>query len=170
VIHMRALVVSAALALLPEVVSLGSDGLALTSGGIEVLGAAVTLYCLLRATLALVLLLSCLSAGALDRRFTFRQQVSVELSAAEVILNLGTGTALMNMRTRLFLGIPYSPLFEARNISQRLGLRWRRGEFYLLTWREDAARLSEDIQSQDFGWLYERNRSRYAASLGGQYR
>jgi hypothetical protein len=98
---MRALVVSAALALLPEVVSLGSDGLALTSGGIEVRGAAVTLYCPLRAMLALVLLLSCLSAGALDRRFIFRQQVSVALSAAEVILNLGTGTALMNMRSRL---------------------------------------------------------------------
>lgn len=46
---------------------------------------------------------------------------------------------LINMRSRLFLGIPYSELFQASRISQRLGLHWQSGEFYLLTWKEKAA-------------------------------
>lgn len=46
---------------------------------------------------------------------------------------------LINMRSRLFLGIPYSELFQASRIPERLGLHWQSGEFYLLTWKEKAA-------------------------------
>lgn len=47
---------------------------------------------------------------------------------------------LINMRSRLFLGIPYSELFDASNIAQRLGLHWSRNEFYMLTWKSSATR------------------------------
>ena len=187
---------------------------------------------------------------------------------AEALLRAhGVNYFLFNMRSRLFLGIPYSELFDAAYITRRIGLHWSRDEFYLLTWKEDAAtplpaefvvmlefkqrsifaglktefpkrlaavgasnaealrlleeyllerlksaparsfveafakresarprpsadvalalrdfaaqawgepiaralwdlRLSEDIQSQDFGWLHERNRSRYTPGGG----
>jgi hypothetical protein len=47
-------------------------------------------------------------------------------------------------------------------------------EYAKAAWGEQIAtdiwnlRLSEDIQSQDFGWLYERNRARYVPPQGAK--
>jgi hypothetical protein len=49
--------------------------------------------------------------------------------------SLGVEYFLINMRSRLFLGIPYSPLFDTRTIRDHFELKWNNNEFFLLTWK-----------------------------------
>lgn len=55
--------------------------------------------------------------------------------------------------------LPLSPLFSPKNIAQYLGIAWTDGENYLLTWKENATQLLDDI------WLKRYEQKVYESDL-----
>jgi hypothetical protein len=57
----------------------------------------------------------------------------------QLLKDAGIGYVAINLRNRLFLGLPYTELFSAQEMQARLGLVWERDGVFLLGWRSDGA-------------------------------
>ena len=57
----------------------------------------------------------------------------------ELLKEVGIGYVAVNLRNRLFLGLPYTELFSAPEMQARLGLVAERDGVFVLGWRSDGA-------------------------------
>ena len=65
----------------------------------------------------------------------------------QILKAANIGYVAVNLRNRLFLGLPYTNLFSNDGLRARLGLAWRRDGVYFLGWQSDGVStpLPEDF-------------------------
>jgi hypothetical protein len=56
----------------------------------------------------------------------------------QLLKEAGIGYVAINLRNRLFLGLPYTELFSTQEMLARLGLVWQRDGIFVLGWRSDG--------------------------------
>jgi hypothetical protein len=56
----------------------------------------------------------------------------------ELLKQSGIGYVAINLRNRLFLGLPYTELFSSREMKSRFGLAWQRDGIFVLGWRSEG--------------------------------
>lgn len=56
----------------------------------------------------------------------------------QLLKQAGVGYVAINLRNRLFLGLPYTELFSTPGMRSRLGLAWQRDGIFVLGWRSDG--------------------------------
>jgi hypothetical protein len=62
--------------------------------------------------------------------------------ARSILEGLGITHVSFDLESRLFLGLPYAPLFRAENLGRHFEFVWRSGSFYLLRLRRPGSRCA----------------------------
>jgi hypothetical protein len=65
-------------------------------------------------------------------------------ASKEILISMGINYFLFNMKSRLFLGIPYSELFRASSLGKIFNVVWEKDGYYLLTWKGDIGSPPSD--------------------------
>jgi hypothetical protein len=97
-------------------------------------------------------------------------------ASKQILYDLDISYFAFNLNNRLFLGLPYSPLFSEDQISKHFGLAWSKDDIYILGWRDHGIinplpeKLLEILKAKKSGEIPIDAESRWGPRLTNQLR